>query len=212
MKLINKRCGIVYSYISDKFNVTDREKIREVIEKNSFATLITSDSDGDIKISHLPIVLEKEDETEWEFSFHLSNNNGHIKSLDSNEKSILIVKGPHSYINASWYKNKPAVPTWNYIVAHFEGKVRKQTDAELAEHLIKQVNLYEPTLQNDEIMPEEFVARLSKLITGYFLKSYDGKCKFKVGQNRKLEDYLSVKENLSIEEPKKTNYLFDYMK
>ncbi len=202
----------MYSYISDKFILTDRKKIREVIEKNSFATLITSDSDGDIKISHLPIVLEKEGKTEWEFSFHLSNNNEHIKSLDSNKKSILIVKGPHSYINASWYKNKPAVPTWNYIVAHFEGKVKKQTDAELAEHLIKQVNLYEPTsLQNEEIMPGEFVARLSKLITGYFFKSSDCNCKFKVGQNRKLEDYLSVKENLSIEEPRKKNYLFNYM-
>ena len=145
--------------------------------------------------SHLPIVLESCDD-EWRFSFHLAKGNQHSRILTDGAKSVLIFKGPHAYISPTWYQKQLGVPTWNYAVAHFEGYVAPLDATKLLQHVRQQVDLYEPELNGSEIMPDEFVDRLSGMICGFELTAEKILSKFKLGQNRTTEDQKGVLDAL----------------
>ncbi|NQZ09529.1 MAG: FMN-binding negative transcriptional regulator [Algicola sp.] len=189
----------MYTYIPEKFNIEDQQQIFDFIENNSFATVITNVPDKDVFISHVPVILEKTDEP-WALSFHLANNNQHCQMLKAGGKSIVVFKGPHAYVSPSWYGKKPGVPTWNYVVAHIEGQVNEMSPDALVAHVKEQVSHYEPALLGSDIMPNEFVDRLSGMISGFTLTVDQALCKFKLGQNRPNEDQQSIKQHLQASE------------
>jgi transcriptional regulator len=189
----------MYTYIPEKFNIQDKQAILDFIEHNSFATVITNVSDEGTFVSHVPVLLEKTDEP-WQLSFHLANNNQHCQMLKAGGKSLVIFKGPHAYISPSWYGQSPGVPTWNYQVAQVEGQVNLMSSAALSQHVKNQVALYEPQLLDSDIMPDEFVSRLSDMISGFTLTVDQALCKFKLGQNRPIEDQQSIKQHLQASE------------
>ncbi|MFT6914404.1 MAG: transcriptional regulator [Motiliproteus sp.] len=126
----------MYTYIPNSFSTECSESLRNLVLQNSFATLITVDSDSELHLSHLPVILEQSGQ-QWCFSFHLAISNRHCQVLTETAKSALMFKGPHAYISPTWYQKKPGLPTWNYVVAHFEGCI-KPLDAEgLLGHLRK---------------------------------------------------------------------------
>ncbi|ABE57015.1 negative transcriptional regulator [Shewanella denitrificans OS217] len=185
----------MYTYVPKSFSTECSETLRNLVLQNSFATLITVDNDGELHLSHLPVILEQSDH-QWRFSFHLAVSNRHSQVLADSAKSVLIFKGPHAYISPTWYQKQSGVPTWNYAIAHFEGRVRPLDAGDLLGHLRQQVHLYEPQLNGSEVMPDELVDRLSGMISGFELTADQVLSKFKLGQNRSAEDQAGIFEAL----------------
>lgn len=203
--------SVINVYIPKSFNTECLNSIRNLVLQDSFATLITVAKNGELYLSHLPTILESSGQ-EWRFSFHLAKSNQHCQILTDVNKSVLVFKGPHAYISPSWYQKRPGVPTWNYAVVHFEGGVKALEGERLQEHLYQQVKLYEPQLRGSEIMPEEFVDRLSGMIEGFELTAEQVLSKFKLGQNRSVEDQNAMFEALQSSDKPLANALADIMK
>ena len=108
-------------YIPKAFQVSDSRVLAEFIASNSFATLISS-VQGSLFATHLPLILDQSRSSQGVLLGHVARANRHWQAFDGQQEALAIFHGPHAYISPSWYaSSSPAVPTWNYAVAHVYG-------------------------------------------------------------------------------------------
>ena len=126
-------------YTPKYYRLEDKEKVMQVMEENSFATIV-SNKDGVPTATHIPLLLHKDGNY---LSGHFARANKQWMDLDGQEV-LAIFQGPHSYISPSWYETKDAVPTWNYVSVHVYGKIEIIEDStEVRALLSKMVGKYE---------------------------------------------------------------------
>lgn len=96
----------------------DPGDLKRLVRENPWATLVAATSAG-LVASHYPVIL---DETREELSLltHGGRPDEEVLELGRGEL-LIIVAGPHGYVSPSWYGTSPAVPTWNFVVAHLAG-------------------------------------------------------------------------------------------
>jgi transcriptional regulator len=172
-------------YIPKYFNISDENMIFNLIEENSFATLI-SQHNGEPYASHLPLVLNK---IERAMYGHFARANGQWKDIPK-QKVLVIFQGPHSYISPSWYETKNAVPTWNYVAAHIYGEMEiLDSEAEVFESLCQMVKKYEKPTSSYRLEEVEtsYVEGLSKGIVGFKINITRMEGKAKLSQNHSIE-------------------------
>lgn len=122
------------------FELTDREVIARLVRENPWATLVSATSQG-LVASHYPVLL---DETREALSIltHVGRPDERLHELGEHEL-LAIVQGPHGYVSSSWYGEGPAVPTWNFIVAHLSGVPELLGAEENLEVLARLVDAFE---------------------------------------------------------------------
>lgn len=126
-------------YTPKHFKIEDEAKIYEFIEKYSFATLFSTHK-GETYATHLPLILKKDENALYG---HFARANGQWKDVE-NQSVLVVFRGPHCYISPSWYENKDAVPTWNYVSIHIYGKMDIIEDEKVIfDCLDEMVNKYE---------------------------------------------------------------------
>jgi transcriptional regulator len=91
----------------------------EIVRQYPFALLVTQSPAG-ILATHTPIFFET-DESESTLVGHIARNNPQAAALEAGQSALAIFAGPHAYISSSWYRERLAVPTWNYVSAHVRG-------------------------------------------------------------------------------------------
>jgi len=96
----------------------DPDDLKRLVRENPWATLVAGTPAG-LVASHYPVIL---DETREELSLltHVGRPDEEVLGLGRGEL-LVIVAGPHGYVSPSWYGTSPAVPTWNFVVAHLAG-------------------------------------------------------------------------------------------
>lgn len=96
----------------------DPADLKRLVRENPWATLVSQTSAG-LAASHYPVLV---DETREDLSLltHLGRPDERVLELGGHEL-LIIVQGPHGYVSPSWYGSSPAVPTWNFVVAHLSG-------------------------------------------------------------------------------------------
>ncbi|MHB8383881.1 MAG: FMN-binding negative transcriptional regulator, partial [Candidatus Binataceae bacterium] len=85
----------------------------------------------------------------------------------------------------------PAVPTWNYAAVHVYGRMRIVDDAAWVTGLLdRMIAIYEAPQARPwpGILSVEFRAKLTEAIVGFEIAIDRIEGKFKLGQNRPLED------------------------
>lgn len=172
-------------YIPKQFKLDDDKMIDEIIEQNSFATLISYQNEAPIA-THLPLVLDREKGCLYG---HFAKPNPQWK-LDDNQTFLAIFHGPHSYISSSWYETKMAVPTWNYVTVHVYGQMELMKDSvEIYETLKELVQKYETpdSTYSLEEVDASFVKQLSKGIVAFKLHITNIEAKAKLSQNHSNE-------------------------
>ncbi|WP_031405219.1 FMN-binding negative transcriptional regulator [Geobacillus vulcani] len=105
-------------YIPKHFAISDVDLAYQVIEENSFATLVSMHQ-GELFATHLPLLLDREKMCLYG---HFARSNPQWKDIQQ-QKVLAMFHGPHSYISPSWYETNQAVPTWNYVAVHVYGNV-----------------------------------------------------------------------------------------
>lgn len=171
------------------FVLGDIPELRRLIERNPWVTLVSDTADG-LVASHYAVVLDpgRDDLT---ILGHVGRPDEAIHELGSHEL-LVIVQGPHGYISPGWYDDKPAVPTWNFVVAHLRGVPEILTDVENYRVLGQLVEHFESRMPKPRLMEgtpanAEYASRISSGTVGFRLTPTRVTAKRKLSQNRPAE-------------------------
>lgn len=199
-------------YIPKYFKVTNINEIIEFLERNSFATIVTTKKGKPIA-SHLPIGLQKHGE-DYYLTGHMAYGNPQWRTFETCDNVLAIFQGPHSYISSSWYEHEN-VPTWNYQAVHVYGQASILDEEELKQDLADLLDKYEKQRKNpvlwDKLSPQLLESQL-KGIAGFKIKVQEVQAAYKLSQNRNDEDYHNIVEKLQEEENINSHQLAEAMK
>ncbi|WP_096155791.1 MULTISPECIES: FMN-binding negative transcriptional regulator [Bacillus] len=172
-------------YTPKYYRLENEDNVFQVIEENSFATVV-SYKDGVPTATHIPLLVHREENY---LSGHFARANKQWRELDGQEV-LAIFHGPHSYISPSWYETTDAVPTWNYVAVHVYGKVEIVEDAEEVKALLsKMVDKYEGV---------DSSYKLENVSASYLDGLYNGLVCFKLPISR-VEATAKLSQNHSVE-------------
>ncbi|MFL6336294.1 MAG: FMN-binding negative transcriptional regulator [Pyrinomonadaceae bacterium] len=166
-------------------------KLYSLIDEYSFGTLISRREDGELDIAHLPFILDRQSGPKGTLLGHVARANPIWRSFDGTRQAVIIVNGPHGYISPSWYTSRAEVPTWNYTVVHAYGIPRVLDDNELTLQLNSMAEKYEqgnPDSWGLGEVPADLFAELKAEIVGFAVEVSRIEGKFKLSQNRSLQD------------------------
>jgi transcriptional regulator len=184
-------------YNPSRYQGSDTE-IEEIIGRFPFATLLTAGAGGGLKISHVPLVLEKRTAEQWVLIGHLARANDHWKTLEGHE-STAIFHGPHAYITPLWYEQCD-VPTWNYVTAHLSGSVALLESEEATLGALRKLSAKTEGQDGWKFeVPHDLAAPgvLMKSIVGFELAVSRREAKLKLSQNKGSTDFQGVLRGLS---------------
>jgi transcriptional regulator len=185
-------------YIPKSFEISDEFVLDDFMTSNSFATLIST-MHGTPFATHLPLIVDRTESPQRILLGHVARANPHWRAFDGKQEALAIFHGPHAYISPSWYTTSPAVPTWNYAVVHVYGVPRVVDDIGWLSHLVDRlVTIYEAGRSQPwpGVLPAEFKSNLLKAIVGFVMPVERVEGKFKLGQNRPVEDQQGVVRHL----------------
>lgn len=106
-------------YVPPQYRALDPAAI---VHRYPFAQFITGGGDAPLLATTTPIVFER-DGDETRLIGHLSRANPQAATLVDDMPVLMIFAGPHAYVSSSWYREKPEVPTWNYVTAQVRGRL-----------------------------------------------------------------------------------------
>jgi transcriptional regulator len=107
--------------IKEAFRLEGVEVARSLVRAHPFATIVTADQ----RATHMPCLVDEDVDGLVIL--------GHVACADPVAQSLagpllLIFRGPHGYISASWYGSE-TIPTWNHVTLHVRGTPERLGDA-----------------------------------------------------------------------------------
>lgn len=174
------------------FEETNQLLIHEVMQNNSFVTLIVNVA-GENEISHLPVYF---DTAQNKLIGHIARANPLYNLLKSETRpATVIFNGEHGYISNSYYTNpEENVPTWNYAVVHVIGEMSLCSDnSAIMKILDKMFAQYETTEIN---WNNPSIAKMVNGIIGFEICINDVVAKFKLSQNKNSVEQDSIVNKL----------------
>ncbi|MFM9533847.1 MULTISPECIES: FMN-binding negative transcriptional regulator [Lysinibacillus] len=199
-------------YVPKYYKVSDLEEIKEFIQHNSFATIV-SIRKGKPIAAHIPVLLKKI-EDDYYLTGHLAYGNPLWKTFEEVQDILVIFNGPHAYISSSWYEHEN-VPTWNYQAVHVYGKASLIEGIALEQDLTSLLEKYESFRENpvlwDKLSPE-LLQQEMKGIKGFKIKVEEVQAAYKLSQNRNASDYANIIKELYKEENPHADAVAEAMK
>ena len=178
-------------YIPKHFEVADKDEIFAFIEANSFGQLI-SNVDGKLFSTHLPFLLS---EDRSKIIGHLALQNPQHAKINGQEV-LITLEGAHDYISPAWYSS-PGVPTWNYQAVHIYGKCSVFRSAEELQEIVDTLTAkYEAAFEKP--WQPEYKPSMLGAIVGVEVLVSEVQCKYKLSQNRSIQDRSQVIEQLKV--------------
>jgi len=191
-------------YVPQAFKEERIDVLHDAIRRAGLATLVTLTADGLIA-SHVPLLLDPEPAPYGTLLGHLARPNPQARR--SVGEALAIFLGPDAYITPSWYatkrQNGKVVPTWNYVAIHAYGPLEFIDDpAHARQHITHLTDHHEgdrpaPWAVTDA--PEDFIQSMVKRIIGFRLTITRLQGKWKMSQNRPMEDRTGVATGLKVE-------------
>lgn len=184
-------------YTPAHFSVKERATQLAVMREFPFATLATVAAQ-EPSFSHVPMVVEERG-AQLVLLGHLAIANPHWRTWSAGQAAVAIFHGPNSYVSPRHYGVREAVPTWNYVAVHVQGRLVPIEDSAGKERILKAlINEHDRDYhaQWDEL-GEEYRERMKRGIVGFELavEHIDGK--FKLSQNRVPQDRARVRTALA---------------
>jgi transcriptional regulator len=186
-------------YIPKVQRVEDRKFLHDFMDNFSFVDLVTATPT--IRITHIPVVLDRSKGPFGTIYGHISGNNPQKQAFNGTVPAVIVFHGPESYISPTWYAKTEAVPTWNFAVVHASGKLKPITDKTALHELLaglihKFEGRYPQSTYDFSKLPDTYVYPMIGAIIGFEMEieGIEGKCK--LGQDRSEEDRQSIVKHL----------------
>jgi transcriptional regulator len=122
-------------YVPKLFHEGSWPEIKQVIEENSLATVVSCNA-GVPTATHVPLRLVESADGEAKLQGHMSRANQHWRLFEHEPQTLVIFTDADSYVSPRWYDHVN-VPTWNYVAVHLYGKARLVTDEHEMHELMK---------------------------------------------------------------------------
>ncbi|MGO1849232.1 MULTISPECIES: FMN-binding negative transcriptional regulator [unclassified Microbacterium] len=172
------------------FALDDVERIRDMIRENPWATIVSFVPGRGLVASHYPVLLDEESDGIVLLS-HVGRPDERLHELGAHE-CLVVISGPHGYVSPGWYGTSPAVPTWNFAVAHLHGTPELLDDAEnldVLERLVAHFEspLPEPYLMNRTLENAEYASRIVHGTVGFRMRVERIDAKEKMSQDKPAE-------------------------
>lgn len=189
-------------YLPTAFKPSD-EDVEELLSNLGAADLVTVTAKG-LLATMLPFIYEpagsRRDIGEaGALVGHVARKNEQWREPPIGEV-LVIVHGPDAYVTPAWYaatrQHGRVVPTWNYITAHLHGRLVIHDDVAWVETLVRrlterhEVGRAEAWSVDDA--PAEYLAQQLRAIVGIEVLVDRIEAKFKLSQNRSIEDVEGV--------------------
>jgi transcriptional regulator len=192
-------------YIPKPHLVEDRKFLQDFMDEFAFVDLVTANPG--IRITHIPVFLDRTEPPYGKLFGHISRQNLQSKAFDGRQSAVIVFHGPHSYISPKWYNKPEAVPTWNFSVVHASGRLNPITDPKaLHDLLAKLIAKFEGPGSSYDFakLPDSYVYGMIGGIIGFEMQIELLEGKFKLGQERSAEDRQAILKNLQTAKPART--------
>ena len=177
-------------YVPAPFRNENTAELLRLMREHNFATLITTAPDGAPFATHLPLLVEENDDGMLCLRSHMARANQQWKHFAAGTECLAIFHGPHALVHSNWYDSAPNVPTWNYAVVHAYGHARLIDDAEATRGIAyRLVARHTPDMRS---IPPEYEARLLAAVVTFEIHVERLEGKYKLNQNKSAADRASV--------------------
>jgi transcriptional regulator len=200
-------------YVPADFAASDVALLHEVMDANSFATIVSGGKQG-LMASHVPVLIDRDRGPNGVIVAHVARANPHWQDLAEGE-AMVVFQGPHGYVSPRWYTSPRLVPTWNYVAVHAYGRARLVWDANELKALVARLAARHEadasTPWTLDGLPEKQLAALLKAIVGVEIPIARLQGKFKLSQNRTAADRQGVVDALAASAEPGDRALADFM-
>jgi transcriptional regulator len=175
-------------YLPAAFAETDRAKLHDFIEQNSFGLLV-SQVEGLPFATHLPFLLDRTTGPHGTLIGHLARANPQWREVGG-QSALAIFSGPHVYVSPTWYEAEQVVPTWNYTAVHAYGRVEVVEDRDAVLEIVQKfVAVYEAAMPKPWSFDGigTFADRMVAQIVGFRIEIERIEGKWKLNQNHPVE-------------------------
>jgi transcriptional regulator len=184
-------------YVPPHFAMDDPDEVSAFLRAYPFATVVSL-LDGELVASHVPVLLEGDAATGRTLSAHVARANPHWRSWDGSAESLLIFSGPHAYVSPAWYRETPAVPTWNYAAVHVYAYIRAiEEPAAILPIIDRLIGVFDTQGYGPASVPQDYREDMARGTVGFEATITRVDAKAKLSQNRPVEDRRSVVHHLS---------------
>lgn len=192
--------------------MTNNNEVRSFIERFSFGTIVTATPDGFPAATHLPFLVEQEQDSLVLIS-HFAKANPQWKQIENNAQVLVMFQEPHAYISPFHYEQELNVPTWNYIAVHVYGTGNLITEQEAVSQILDQtVARYEAAYKTRyDQLPQDFKFKMSQDIVAFKIRSTDIQAKQKLSQNKTTAEREKIIETLAQSQDSSERYVAEYM-
>lgn len=194
-------------YTPASFREERLDVLHGLIDAHPLGALVRQGDDG-LCADHLPFEIAAPT-PEAPFGIlraHVARANPLWRAPPGQEECLVIFQGPHAYITPAWYAEKQRsgkeVPTFNYAVVHAHGPLRAIDDAAwlmgLLERLTARHEADQAAPWRISDAPAEYIEKMLNAIVGIEIALTRITGKWKLGQNRSMQDQASMAHGLSL--------------
>ena len=179
-------------YQPPHFEVKERSHLLALMRANPLATLVSVDG-GAPAFTHLPLEVDDVGGA-LRLLGHVARANPHWTQWRDGATVTAIFRGPDAYVSPRCYETREAVPTWNYVVVHADGRVGITHDSDAKERILKAlIDRHDPDYraQWDEL-GDEYREKMKRGIVGVTIEVDRLAGKFKLSQNRSATERARV--------------------
>ena len=210
-------------YVPKHFAVSEWEEITGFVASARAADLVTVDSTGLPVATLMPATWDTSSIDESNLGrlvMHMAKANPQWTSIEPGAKGLAIIHGPQAYISPSNYEGKltdhKVVPTWNYQSIHLSGVVEVSADVEFLRQIVSELTEFHEKERVEpwhvsEAEPKYFEAQLRGIIA-VTLRVTKVEAKYKLSQNRSVEDRQRVIADLSNSQLNEDNVIAEEIK
>lgn len=192
----------------------DEEWVKSLIRENPWASFTSFVPGKGLVASHYPVILDEQAEGIVVLS-HVGRPDERLHELGQHEM-LAMISGPQGYVSPGWYDVSPAVPTWNFAVAHLYGTPVLLSDEENLAVLDRLVEFFEAPLPEPFLMAatrenEEYARRIVGGTVGFRMRVTRVEAKEKMSQDKPPAVVERVLEHLRAPGPYNNPALADRM-
>lgn len=181
------------------YALDDIDAVRTLVRENPWATIVSHVPGAGLVASHYPVLLDEEADGLAVVS-HVGRPDERLHQLGRHE-AMVIVSGPQGYVSPGWYGTSPAVPTWDFAVAHLYGTPELLSDEENLTVLDRLVAWFESPLPDPYLMRRTlentaYAERIMHGTVGFRLRVDRFEAKEKMHQDKSVEVIARVIEAL----------------
>ena len=197
-------------YVPIHFDEQRDSEIKKLESSYPLATVVANSAEG-LLANHIPLLMIADAEGKRSLIGHIAKANEMHKIVPQSSDVLAIFHAEDAYISPNWYPSKAThhkvVPTWNYQVVHFHGKIEFTNDVKFLRSVVGQLtSLFEKRTNGDMAWkmrdaPRDFLDKQLAAIVGFRITVSRCVAKSKMSQNRSPEDIKSVRETLSADKP-----------